>query len=187
MASELASLDRVGAVSAVVCNYDGERYLARCLDALAALSGGVDEILVVDNASSDGSVAMVAERHPQARVVRMPENLGPAAARNAGMRAARNRWVLALDNDATVTPELLARLRAAANHRASGIEDPKRSLWSSHLEVTIDGSTANFHGRGYGHGVGLCQYGAETLARDETTHRDILGWYYPGAELVKAY
>ena len=78
-------------------------------------------------------------------------------------------------------------LRSAANHGTEEFPRPQRPLWSSHVTVTVDGDTAVFDGRGYGHGVGLCQFGAERLARSGKSHREILAWYYPGAELVEAY
>jgi stage II sporulation protein D len=78
-------------------------------------------------------------------------------------------------------------LRTAANHAGAGLESPQRSLWSSFLSVTVAGSTAVFEGRGYGHGVGMCQYGAETLARSGKGYEEILRWYYPGVDLARAY
>jgi stage II sporulation protein D len=78
-------------------------------------------------------------------------------------------------------------LRAAANFSGASLKEPRQRLWSSHVSVTIAKDTAGFTGRGFGHGVGMCQYGAETLARDGTNHKDILDWYYPGADIVKAY
>ncbi len=113
MAEAARSGARIDAITAVVVNWNGERYLPDCLDALRALVPRVAEILVVDNGSTDGSLALLAARYAEVRIVRMAENLGPAAARNAGMREARTRWVLALDNDVIVPPDLLARLTAA--------------------------------------------------------------------------
>ena len=107
---------RVPAVSAVICNYNGERYLAECLDSVLAQED-LDEVIVVDDASTDGSLALLAERYPDVRVVRLGRNAGPCAARNAGMRAARHRFVLAVDNDAVLRPDVLARLRAALEER----------------------------------------------------------------------
>jgi stage II sporulation protein D len=78
-------------------------------------------------------------------------------------------------------------LRSAANYAAPGLSPPKRPLWSSHVSVAIADGTVIFDGRGYGHGVGMCQYGAETLARSGKSHREILAWYYPGAKLTEAY
>jgi len=138
---------RVGAVSAVVCNYNGAPYLTACLDALAALADPVDEIVVVDNLSTDGSLALLAERYPEVRVVRMGSNAGPAAARNAGMRAARNRWVLAVDNDAVVTPELLGALCAAAEaHAGCVIVQPRSVFAHERSRVHYDGGGAHYAG-----------------------------------------
>src|SRR3954469_1921091 len=106
--------EALGPISVAVCNYNGAAYLDECLNAVRALRTAVDEIVVVDNASTDASLSILAERHPDVRVVRMPTNAGPCPARNAGMRAARNRWVLALDNDAIVRPDTLDELAAAA-------------------------------------------------------------------------
>ena len=53
--------------------------------------------------------------------------------------------------------------------------------------VTINVGTVILDGRGYGHGVGMCQYGAQALAKSGKNHRAILEWYYPGAELTQAY
>ena len=78
-------------------------------------------------------------------------------------------------------------LRAAANFSGAALKEPRQRLWSSHVSVTIRKDTAGFAGRGFGHGVGMCQYGAESLARAGTDHPDILEWYYPGADIVKAY
>jgi stage II sporulation protein D len=78
-------------------------------------------------------------------------------------------------------------LRTAANYAGGGLSAPKRPLWSSYVTVAIRDSTAVFEGRGYGHGVGMCQYGAETLARSGKSYEEILAWYYPGAEFTRAY
>ena len=101
----------LGPVSVVVCNYNGERYLAECLASVAQLGSGVGEVIVVDNASTDRSREIALECG--ARVVTMVVNDGPCPARNAGMKAAKNRWVLALDNDAVCTRDMLTRLCAA--------------------------------------------------------------------------
>jgi stage II sporulation protein D len=55
------------------------------------------------------------------------------------------------------------------------------------FDVAMDGSTAVFHGRGSGHGVGLCQWGARGRARRGESYREILAHYYPGAELRRMY
>ena len=137
--------ERVGPVSAVVVNYQGERYLPACLDALAELD--LDEVLVVDNASSDGSLELLAARYGAVRVVQMGENAGPAAARNVGMEAARNRWVLALDNDAIVSPDLLEALRSAAEARpTAALVQPRSVFHGEPGRVHYDGGSLHYAG-----------------------------------------
>ncbi len=80
------------------------------------------------------------------------------------------------------------QLRRAANTAVPG--DPANSahtLFSSHVEVTVSGPNISFTGRGYGHGVGMCQWGAQGMAQRGYDHPAILGFYYPGAALQRVY
>lgn len=114
-------------ISAVVCNFNGEEYLEECLDSLFAQEG-IDEILFVDDASEDRSVALVREKYPDVEVVALPVNRGPGAARNEGMRRARHRWVLAVDNDAVLRPDVVEKLRAAVASRPACVAAQPRSV-----------------------------------------------------------
>jgi stage II sporulation protein D len=58
---------------------------------------------------------------------------------------------------------------------------------STNFEVRIAGDDAVFTGIGYGHGVGLCQWGARQRAADGFDYREILSYYYPGVKLEKFY
>jgi stage II sporulation protein D len=60
-------------------------------------------------------------------------------------------------------------------------------LLSTAFEVADGGKTLKFSGKGWGHGVGLCQYGAGGMAENGSTWQEILKKYYPGVELVKIY
>ena len=77
--------------------------------------------------------------------------------------------------------------RFALNHAELGLHRPARLLRSSHFTAEILGDDFLFRGHGYGHGVGMCQHGAQIRARLGADHREILAWYYPGAEVVTAY
>lgn len=97
-------------------NYNGESFLAESLPAAVAQAQLFEELILVDNGSTDGSVALVEARFPEVRVVRLPENGGPGAARNAGFRAAKTDLILFLDNDVSLAPgcpEALAKALAA--------------------------------------------------------------------------
>ena len=76
------------------------------------------DVIVVDNASSDGSADMVREEFPEARVIVQERNIG-APAWNDGFAVARGDWVLVLDDDCYLPPDGLSRaLAAAAEHQA---------------------------------------------------------------------
>lgn len=61
------------------------------------------------------------------------------------------------------------------------------TLKSAIFEVAVKGGLFNFKGKGSGHGVGLSQWGAKGMAENGYSYKDILGHYYPGAEIEKAY
>jgi GT2 family glycosyltransferase len=95
--------------SAVVVTHNALPWIERCLESVDAV-----ETIVVDNASTDGTVAFVRERFPRVRVIEQ-ENLGLAAGWNAGMAAASGRYFLILNADAWLTEESLERLVAFAD------------------------------------------------------------------------
>ena len=103
-------------ISAVIVNYDQREHTLRCvasvLDALASVDGPTEAILV-DNASTDGTVEAVRERFPGVAVVASPENLGFAGGVAAGLRRASGEWALMLNNDATIAPGALSAMLAA--------------------------------------------------------------------------
>jgi GT2 family glycosyltransferase len=102
-------------VSIVIVNWNGRQFLDACLDAVAAQRGVNAETILVDNGSTDGSAAYVAERYPWVRVVALAENRGFAGGNNAGVREARGRFVALLNNDTVADPGWLNALLGAAD------------------------------------------------------------------------
>ena len=100
------------AASVVIPNWNGkdllEKYLPSVVDALAG--SPANEIIVVDNGSSDGSADFVRGAFPQVNLVALPENLGFGGGSNAGFRAAKNNVVVLLNSDMRVAPDFLAPL-----------------------------------------------------------------------------
>jgi GT2 family glycosyltransferase len=132
------------AVTLCVINHDGSDRLAPALVAALAQPGGFAEILLVDNASSDGSVALVRSRFPDVRVLAMPRNAGPGAARNAGLAAAANDLVLFQDNDVRMLPGCLAALLAALRARPGALLVAPRVLYEE-APGTIQYDSADCH------------------------------------------
>jgi N-acetylglucosaminyl-diphospho-decaprenol L-rhamnosyltransferase len=90
-------------LAVVVVNYNAGEHLARCVTSVVEASGGLAlDLLVVDNASSDGSARVAAERTPQVRLIDNPTNRGLSAAWNQGARAVDAPWILFLNPDAEI-------------------------------------------------------------------------------------
>ena len=114
-------------VSIIVVSYNGRDFLQRCLSSIYERTQGLEfEVIVVDNASHDGTPEMVASEFPQARLVRRSSNAGFATAVNEGIRQARGEALLILNPDteldANVLLPMLAYLR---QHPDIGILAPK--------------------------------------------------------------
>jgi N-acetylglucosaminyl-diphospho-decaprenol L-rhamnosyltransferase len=111
----------------VIVNYNTRDLLQDCLRSVfASLGVGKLDVWVVDNASSDGSAAMVGTEFAQVRVIASPENLGFAAANNLALRNCRAAFVLLLNPDTLVPPDALAQAIAfLASRPDAGVVGPK--------------------------------------------------------------
>jgi glycosyltransferase involved in cell wall biosynthesis len=105
-------------VSVVVPVHNGGRYLAEALSSLFAQSRRPDQIVVVDDGSTDETPSILDEHGDRLTRLRQPR-AGPAAARNAGVQAATGVFVAFLDADDVCHPERLARQVAAFSTRPS--------------------------------------------------------------------
>lgn len=105
-------------LSIVIVSWNTRRLLADCLASLPAACAALStEIIVVDNASSDGSDAMVAADFPAVRLIRSGGNLGFSRGNNLALKQTTGRWVLLLNPDTVCAPGSLARLVAFAAAR----------------------------------------------------------------------
>jgi GT2 family glycosyltransferase len=113
-------------LSVIIVSWNVAEKLAACLGSLRpALKGLNGEVFVVDNASQDGSAAMVRTRFPEVKLIENAENAGYAAANNQAIQQARGRFVLLLNPDTIVPEPALAPLLEAMNSDPTiGIASP---------------------------------------------------------------
>jgi GT2 family glycosyltransferase len=97
-------------VAITIVTYNSRRYIAACLESVLQQSGPEFEVIVVDNASTDTTVQILAKFDGRIRIIHNSHNLGFAAAQNQAIAASSSEWVLALNPDVLLTPGFLARL-----------------------------------------------------------------------------
>ncbi len=109
-------------VSICIANYNGERLLADCIESvLAQDTDATIEIIVHDDASTDGSLGLLRERYPRLQVLSSDRNVGFCLANNRMANVASGKFVLLLNNDAALWPDAIATLLSEASTQGRGI------------------------------------------------------------------
>ena len=141
-------------LSVVIPNWNGARFLPTCLDALAAQTYPNIEVIVADNASSDGSQALLRARYPGVRLVELPANRGFTGACNAGIQAARGAFIALLNNDTEADPGWAAAVvDAFARHPEAGSVASKMLLFDRRDHIHTTGDYFTVDGRAGNRGV----------------------------------
>lgn len=154
-------------VSIVIVNFNGRAHLPDCLGSLERLDYAEDarEVLLVDNASTDGSAAWVRERFPTVRVLQLERNHGFAEAANRGAEAARGRIVVFLNTDTRVDTRWLSELVAPLGG-TPGSRDPHEPDLAATAARMLD-----WTGTGLDFPVFATWLGMPYAAREDRTYR----------------
>lgn len=133
-------------VCAVVVTYNRKALLRQCLKALQRQTHPLAEIIVVDNASTDGTRAMLVAEFPSVEVIRLSENRGGAGGFHAGIKAAMERevnWIWVMDDDAEPMPDALEQLFAP------GLDRRADTVALTSLKVGVEGARQLEHAGSY--------------------------------------
>jgi GT2 family glycosyltransferase len=146
---------------AVVLNWNGREDTLRCLESLRRVEHASVAVICVDNGSVDGSQRAIRKRFPDVQLIEAGANLGYAGGNNLGIRRALERgasWVMLVNNDATVAPDVIDGFSEVASERPrAGIlagkvyfADRPSTIWFAGQRVrTLLGYSGR--PRGYGH------------------------------------
>jgi GT2 family glycosyltransferase len=144
-------------VTVVIPNYNGIKYLKDCLESLRAQEPDTPDfqVLVVDNASADGSVWQAESEFPEVRIIRLSENTGFCHAVNVGIREAATPYVILLNNDTKVKSGFIKSLYQAIDKddRIFSVS-AKMLMWDKPELIDDAGDRYNVLGWAYARGKG---------------------------------
>jgi GT2 family glycosyltransferase len=135
-------------ISIVIVTWNGRQYLEPCLQAVLAQQGVDAEVILVDNASTDGSSELVRARFPQVRLVALRENRGFTGGNNAGAREARGRFLAFLNNDTVPDPSWLHALRGGIEPAAGFLLATSRVVYMHDASIVDSAGDGLFRGGG---------------------------------------
>jgi len=155
----------IPSVSVIILNYNGRRHLEDCFGSIVDINYPKDkvEVIMVDNGSTDGSVAMVEEHFSGVHIVNLESNLGFSKGNNIGVQNAKNEYVAFLNNDTIVDKDWLWGLVFAVQKEPRLIVNSKVAYFHRRGILNI--------GRGYMNswGVGFCKGAGEPHDRYDKT------------------
>jgi GT2 family glycosyltransferase len=148
-------------ISCIVVNWNRRDLLRDCLVSLARQDYANLEIIVVDNGSSDGSVAMLEDSDLlRVRLIRNSQNRGFCAANNQGIAAARGEFIALLNNDAEAAPDFLSALARVVDGRPEiGMAAAKIVVWEDPTLIDKAGHLIYPDGQNRGRGTGERDHG----------------------------
>lgn len=142
-------------VTIAVLNYNGKKHIHRCLDSIFKMDYPRFKVIVIDNASSDGSLDSVKERYPQVEIIKYDRNHGFAKAYNIGLQKIEDEFMVLMNNDVTVEPEWLRRLMPyIVNNREVSAVTPKMLFVQDRKEINAAGGKCDIYGSGWNRGNG---------------------------------
>jgi len=150
-------------ISIIIVNYNGRKWLKDCLESLEKQTYKKFEIILVDNASSDNSVAYVKKHFPKVTIVQNKSNRGFAGGNNDGLKAAKGDYILLLNNDTWSPPDFLEDfIKAFDEYPKAGCVQSKMVLLKDTSKLDLVGSywtnSSFLYYYGFGKDADLPQY-----------------------------
>jgi GT2 family glycosyltransferase len=138
-----------GMVSIIILNYNGEKFLENCLESIIRETNQSYEIIVVDNNSPDKSGEKFSKKYQKCNFILNKKNVGVSEGLNIGIRNARGKFVVLLNNDLIVAPKWLEHLFDAHEIYGNGLYQPKFLKMNDRSVLDSAGNLISIFGFGF--------------------------------------
>lgn len=154
-------------VSAIIVNYNGRQFVQDCLTSLLSQSRAVNEVIVVDNASTDGSMQQLEADFPSIKAIALEHNVGFPAACNRGIQEATSDLIAILNNDVILEQQWLQSLLSEVA--------PPWSFWASRIVFAAEPQRIDSAGDGMAVVGAAYKIGHGDLVDKHKTAREVFG------------
>lgn len=182
---EEVSVQLAPAITVIVVNYNGGEFIRRCMASLAHQTFRDFDAILVDNASTDGSIDRLEKMPLQTTILREAVNHGFAAGNNLAARRAKGQWLALLNPDAEADPDWLAALMRAVTERPSHRVVASLQV-SSQNNTILDGVGDCYLAFGYAWRGGFGRSIKETPAAGECFAPCGAAAFYPRAAFIES-
>lgn len=115
-------------LSVIIPSYNRAQSLQRALTSVFNQSSAVDEVIVIDDGSTDNTLELVQQNFPQVKLIQQV-NQGVSAARNTGIQAANFEWIALLDSDDEWLPEKIKTIKTTQQHQPQNLLFHSNEIW----------------------------------------------------------
>lgn len=133
-------------ISAIIVNWNGKQFLDDCIISLLKQTYKKCEIILVDNASTDGSISYVKRKYPKVKIIRNNKNVGFGGAVNIGIKHADGDYIIFLNNDLYLEKNCIKNLLNPLENGVKGATVPKVLFFHQRNKINSYGNIVNFLG-----------------------------------------
>ncbi len=141
-------------VTLIVLNFNGKPHLEQCIDSLLATDYKCFKVVVIDNASTDGSAEFIESNYPTVKVIRHNHNYGYAFGYNLVIDAIQNEHIVLLNNDVFVKPNWLKELMLYIDKEDVAAVAPTMKFFHDKNRINAAGGNCDIYGVGWNRGNG---------------------------------
>ena len=137
-------------VGIIICARNNKEITMRCLDSLLNLTYPVNNIILVDDCSTDNSVEFIRNKYPNITIIENKKNIGPSKSRNNAISLSKTKYIVTMDNDAYLSPDWLSKMvEFMESDDSIGQVNGKILFTDDHSKIAAAGVSMSFNGRVY--------------------------------------